>query len=277
MAASFMAEVRRNRNANRRNGIDLDTGVYAVSIADIEKALKPRQRSDPKIKLPIQYHEWLKAFNQVLADKLPRHRKGVDLQIELEKDQNGKEKTIPWGPLYGMNREELLVLRKTLTELLDKGFIRASNSPAAAPVLMVKKPGGGIRFCVDYRALNNMTRKDRYPLPLFTETLRNVAKAQWFTKLDVIAAFHKLRLEEGEEWKTAFRTRYGLFEWRVVPFGLTGAPAAFQRYINSILQDYLDDFVSAYIDDILIYSSGSLHDHRQKVGKVLQRLIDAGL
>jgi hypothetical protein len=84
-------------------------------------------------------------------------------------------------------------------------------------------------------------------------------------------------LEEGEEWKTAFRTRYGLFEWRVVPFGLTGAPAAFQRYINSILQDYLDDFVSAYIDDILIYSSGSLYDHRQKVGKVLQRLIDAGL
>ncbi|KAI1506846.1 Pol protein [Pyrenophora tritici-repentis] len=176
-----------------------------------------------------------------------------------------------------MSREELLVLRKTLTELLDKDFIRASNSPAAAPVLMVKKPGGGIRFCVDYRGLNNITRKDRYPLPLFTETLRNVAKAKWFTKLDVIAAFHKIRVAKGEEWKTAFRTRYGLFEWRVAPFGLTGAPAAFQRYVNSVLQDYLDDFVSAYVDDILIYSSGSLQDHREKVGKVLQRLIDAGL
>jgi hypothetical protein len=82
---------------------------------------------------------------------------------------------------------------------------------------------------------------------------------------------------QGEEWKTAFRTRYGLFEWRVAPFGLTGAPAAFQRYINSVLQDYLDDFVSAYVDDILIYSTGSLQDHRQKVGKVLQRLMDAGL
>lgn len=276
-AAAFMADVRKSRQENQQNGINLDTNVYAVSIADIEKALKPRQRSDPKTKLPPQYHQWLKAFDQFLADKLPVHRKGVDLQIEIEKDGNGNEKTIPWGPLYGMSREELLVLRKTLTELLDKDFIRASNSPAAAPVLMVKKPGGGIRFCVDYRALNNMTKKDRYPLPLFTETLRNIAKARWFTKLDIIAAFHKIRLAKGEEWKTAFRTRYGLFEWRVIPFGLTGAPAAFQRYINSVLQDYLDIFVSAYVDDILIYSSGSLQDHRQKVGQVLQRLMNAGL
>jgi hypothetical protein len=82
---------------------------------------------------------------------------------------------------------------------------------------------------------------------------------------------------QGEEWKTAFRTRYSLFEWRVAPFGLTGAPAAFQQYVNSVLQDYLDDFVSAYIDNILIYSSGSLQDHREKVGRVLQRLMDAGL
>ncbi|XP_044721750.1 reverse transcriptase (RNA-dependent DNA polymerase) domain-containing protein [Hirsutella rhossiliensis] len=119
---------------------------------------------------------------------------------------------------------------------------------------MVKKPGGGIRFCVDYRA-----------------------KARWFTKVDVIAAFHKIRVAPGDEEKTTFRTRYGSFEWLVVPFGLTGAPAAFQRYINSALQDYLDDFVSAYIDDVLIFSSGSLQDHRDKVGKVLQRLMDAGL
>ncbi|KAI1687666.1 Pol protein [Pyrenophora tritici-repentis] len=277
MASAFMAEVRRSRRKNKGDGIALDTGLFAVSIADIEKALKPRKRSDPKTKLPPQYHQWLKAFDHFLAEKLPPHRKGVDLHIEIEKDQDGNEKTIPWGPLYGMSREELLVLRKTLTELLDKDFIRASNSPAAAPVLMVKKPGGGIRFCVDYRGLNNITRKDRYPLPLFTETLRNVAKAKWFTKLDVIAAFHKIRVAKGEEWKTAFRTRYGLFEWRVAPFGLTGAPAAFQRYVNGVLQDYLDDFVSAYVDDILIYSSGSLQDHREKVGKVLQRLIDAGL
>ena len=98
-----------------------------------------------------------------------------------------------------MSRDELLVLRKTLTELLDKGFIRVSSSPAAAPVLFVRKLGGGLRFYVDYRRLNQITKKDRYPLPLIYETLRNISKARWFTKLDVITAFHKIRVTEGEE------------------------------------------------------------------------------
>jgi len=171
-----------------------------------------------------------------------------------------------------MSKEELLVLRKTLTELLDKGYIRASNSSAAAPVLFAKKPGGGLRFCVDYRRLNAITMKDRYPIPLITETLRQLSKAVWFTKLDVNAAFHKIRIKEGDEWKTAFRTRYGLYEWLVTPFGLTGAPATFQRYINWVLREFLDDFVTAYIDDILIYTDGTLEDHRQQVNLVLDKL-----
>jgi hypothetical protein len=112
---------------------------------------------------------------------------------------------------------------------------------------------------------------------LIYETLRNISKARWFTKLDVIAAFHKIRIAEGDEWKTAFRTRYGLFEWLVTPFGLANAPSTFQKYINYTLRDYLDEFCSAYIDDILIYSSGSKRQHREHVCKVLQRLQDAGL
>ncbi len=131
-----------------------------------------------------------------------------------------------------MSRDELLILRRTLTEFLDKGFIRVSNSSAAAPVLFVRKPGGGLRFCVDYRGLNKLTKKDRYPLPLIYETLRNIGRAKWYTKLDVIAAFHKIRIAEGDEWMTAFRTRYGLFEWLVTPFRLTNAPSTFQKYIN---------------------------------------------
>jgi hypothetical protein len=91
-----------------------------------------------------------------------------------------------------MSRDELLVLRKTLTELLDKLFIRVSNSSAAAPVLFVRKPGGGLRFCVNYRGLNKITRKDRYPLPLIYETLRNIRQVKWYTKLDMITAFHKI-------------------------------------------------------------------------------------
>jgi transposase InsO family protein len=152
-----------------------------------------------------------------------------------------------------------------------------SNSPAAAPVLFVRKPGGGLRFCVDYRGLNKITRKDRYPLPLIYETLRNIGQAKWYTKLDVVAAFHKIRIAEGDEWMTAFRTRYGLFEWMVTPFGLANAPSTFQKYINWALRDYLDDFCSAYVDDILIYSGGSREEHQEHVQKVLQRLRDAGL
>jgi hypothetical protein len=131
-----------------------------------------------------------------------------------------------------MSRDELLVLRKELRNLLNKDYIQESKSPAATPVLFAKKPGGGLRFCVDYRGLNAITQKDQYPLPLIRETLAALSKAKWLIKLDVSAAFHKVRIAKGEEWKTAFRIRYGLFEWKVCPFGLTGAPVTFQRYIN---------------------------------------------
>jgi hypothetical protein len=256
-----------------------DTGIeiFAASLKDIEKSLAVKKRTDPRLKLPEHYHEHLSLFDMKIADRLPPHRPGIDHKIGLEMDENGKEKEIPWGPLYDMSREELLLLRKTLTEYLDKNFIRVSSSPAAAPVLFAKKPGGGLRFCVDYRGLNAITRKDRYPLPLIRETLRSISRAKWLTKLDVTAAFHKIRIAEGDEWKTAFRTRYGLYEWLVTPFGLTGAPATFQRYINYTLREFLDEFVSAYLDDILIYTDGSLEDHRQKVKLVFQRLQEAGL
>lgn len=223
-------------------------------------------------RLPQQYKKYLDLFKKELTDKLPPHRPGSDHEIRIEND-----KEVPWGPLYGMSRDELLVLRKTLTDLLDKNYIRASSSPAGAPVLFVRKPGGGLRFCVDYRALNTISRADRYPLPLIKETLAKLSKCKWFTKLDVRAAFHKLRIKEGDEWKTAFRTRFGLFEWLVMPFGLNGAPASFQRYINETLREYLDDFCSAYVDDILIYTEGNLKEHENHVRLVLDKLQKAGL
>ena len=141
-----------------------------------------------------------------------------------------------------MSRDELLVLQKYLTENLETGFIRSSSSPAASPVLFVKKPGGGLRFCVDYRALNAKTIKNRYPLPLIRETLDRLSKACIFTKLDIVAAFNRLRMAYGEERKTAFRTRYGLFEYLVMPFGLANAPSSFQHYINDVLRE-----ISRYI------------------------------
>ena len=120
------------------------------------------------------------------------------------------------------------MLRKTLTELLDNGFIRVSNSPTAAPVIFVKKPGGGLRFCVDYRRLNEISRKDSYPIPCIDETLRTIAAAKYISKVNVISAFHWIRVKDGDKWKTAFNTCFGLYEWLVTPFGFTGAPATFQ-------------------------------------------------
>ena len=263
------------RKVQKRTGIQ----IFTASLRDIEKALRVKVPTDPLTKLPNYLHDYVDVFDQKRAEALPRFRgPGIDHKIELvETDETGKKPEVPWGPLYNMSREELLVLRKKLTEYLNMGFIRVSNSPAAAPVLLSRKPGGGLRFCVDYRALNKITRKDRYPLPLIHETLERISKAKWFTKLDVIAAFHKIRIAEGHEWLTAFRTRYGLYEWLVMPFGLANAPSTFQRYINWVLRDYLDEFVSAYLDDILIFTSGSRREHREQVRKVLERLREAGL
>lgn len=222
---------------------------------DIDKALMPRNHTDPKTVLPPENHDHLALFDGKKSEQLPPHRQ-ADCKIKL---REGCEP--PYGPLYSMSRDELMVLGKYLTENLKKGFIRASSSPAAALVLFVKKPGGGLRFCVDYRALNEITVKDRYPLLLIEETLKRLSKARWFTTLDIVAAFNELRMAEGEDWKTAFRARYGLFEYTVMPFGLCNAPSTFQSYINNLLRPFLDGFATCYVDDILIYSN-SLEEHR---------------
>ncbi|CAG8974418.1 hypothetical protein HYALB_00010058 [Hymenoscyphus albidus] len=247
-----------------------DMHIAGASLEEIRKALAPKTIIDPASKLPPQYHEHLGTFDKKRADKLPPHR-DCDHSIELLPGT-----TPPYGPLYNMSQEELLVLREYLREQLDKGFIRASTSPAAAPVLFAKKPGGGLRFCVDYRGLNAITIKNRYPLPLVQETLQRISRAKYFTKLDVIHAFNRIRIKEGDEWITAFNTRYGLFEQMVMPFGLTNAPATFQARMNEVLRPWLDVFCTAYIDDVLIYSDDLL-SHRAHVHQVLKALGEAGL
>ncbi len=274
--SAYVMDAMSRRRRRRTPG----TSVFSVTIHDINKALAPKKvltNEEVKALLPTQYHEWLTVFLPDEGTKLPPHREGADHAINLTKDAQGNDAQVPWGPLYGMTRDELLVLRKTLTELLDAGYIRASSSPAGAPVLFVKKSGGGLRFCVDYRRLNALTVADRYPLPLIKETMSNLTNARWFTKLDVRAAFYKLRIKEGDEWKTAMRTRFGLFEWLVTPFGLAGAPATFQRYVNSILRPHLDVCCTAYLDDILIYTDGTKDDHEAKVKQILSLLEAAGL
>ena len=144
-------------------------------------------------------------------------------------------------------------------------------SPAGAPVIFAPKKDGTLRLCVDYRGLNAITVKNRYPIPLISELLDRLHGAKVFSKLDLLDAYYRIRIQEGDEWKTAFRTRYGHYEFLVMPMGLTNAPATFQSYINNALRGYVDDFCVVYLDDILIYSR-SEEEHIQHLEKVMERL-----
>ena len=248
--------------------------IFSVSLADIQKALTRKEYSDPAQYAPDWLMPVINAFNQKDAKTLPSHRKGIDHKINFVEGKTNDD--VPAMLLYQMSKDQLLVLRKTLTGLLDNGYIRVSNSLAAASVIFVKKPGGGLRFCIDYRRLNEISRKDSYPIPGIDETLRTIAAAKYISKMDVISAFHRIRVKDGDEWKTAFNTRFGLYEWLVTPFGLTGAPATFQRYINWVLRDELDICCFAYIDDVVIYYD-TQKEHRSTVLRIIRKLADAGL
>ena len=146
-------------------------------------------------------------------------------------------------------------MKEFIDENLTNGFICSTSSPHGAPVLFVKKKDGSLRLCVDFRELNKITKKDQYPLPLISDLLDSPRKARIYTKIDLRHAYHLVCIAEGNEWKTTFRTHYGAFEWSVMPFRLTNAPAAFQRFMNDMFSDLLDVCVVVYLDDILIYSN----------------------
>ena len=248
--------------------------IFSVSLADIQKVLTRKEYRDPAQYAPDWLMPVINAFNRHDTKTLPPHRKGINHEINFVEGKTNDD--VPAMLLYQMSKDQLLVLRKTLTELLNNGFIRVSNSFAAALVIFVKKPDGGLRFCVDYRRLNEISQKDSYPILLIDETLRTIAAAKYISKVDVISAFHQICIKDGDKWKIAFNTRFGLCEWLVTPFGLTGAPATFQRYINWVLRDKLDIFCSAYIDDVVIYND-TQKEHRSVVLRIIRKLVDAGL
>lgn len=158
-----------------------------------------------------------------------------------------------------------------MDESLEKRFIWPSTSPAGDGIFFVKKKDHSLRPCVDYRDLNKVTVKNRYPFPLIPELFQRLQWAQVFSKLDLRCAHNLFRIRVGDEWRKAFRTRFGHFEYRVMPFGLCNAPTTFQHLVNYIFQIYLDLFIIVYLDDILIVSE-SLELHQTHVKKVLGRL-----
>jgi transposase InsO family protein len=259
-------------NANFCQLLKQGQGVgYMMDISQVEELSTATLSDDePTIQLPEKYAEYSQVFSKTQADKLPPHRP-YDHSIPIAEGAN-----VPFGPVYNLSQTELKALHEYLKENLAKGFIRRSESPAGAPILFVKKKDGSLRLCVDYRGLNKITTPNRCPLPLISETFDQLGKAKYFTKLDMRGAYNLLRIAKGDEWKTAFRCRYGHFEYQVMPFGLMNAPGTFQAFVNDVLRDYLDDFVVVYLDDILIYSE-SLDEHTAQVKKVLKKLEAAGI
>ena len=231
----------------------LGSKLKLAAVKDFRKDPEPRKdpdprkyTKDPRLLVPEHFHEFLHVFEKGKAQELPPHRT-YNHSIPLKPDS-----APPFGPLYGMSQKKLLVLKEYIEENLAKRFIRHSSLPTGAPVLFVNKADGSLRFCVDYHGLNEMTIKNQYPLPLIQEMLARLQKARWYTKFDLRDGYYHLYIAEGEEWKTAFRMRYGHFEYKVRPFGLTNAHGSFQHFINDTIRDFLNVFCMAFLDDILI-------------------------
>lgn len=220
-------------------------------------------KSDSRFKKLI--NEYADVFRQELPDELPPKR-AFEFEIRTDPTQSPASR-----PVIRLSYAEQQELKRQLDGLLKKGLIRHSTSPYGAPVFFIKKREGDLRMVCDYRGLNKMTIKDANPLPLIEETLDQLAEAVIFSRFDLVGAYHQLRIKEEDIHKTAIRTRFGSFEWRVLCFGLTNAPAAFTRLAADIFKEFNGDFLAFYLDDVIIYSK-SIEEHLVHVRKFLELL-----
>jgi hypothetical protein len=235
--------------------------------------IKPKDDIENKVfqgcdaKLKSDLYEVVNQYDEMFHEPkgLPPKR-GIQHEIQLQQDC-----PLPNIGMYRMSVMENAEIKKQIQELLDKGVIVPSTSPCGSPIVLVLKKDGTWRMCVDFRALNKITVKNHYPLPRIDDLLDQLKDAKYFTKLDLRSRYHQIRIAEGDTWKTAFKTKQGLFEWMVMPFGLCNAPATFMRVMNDVLRPFLDDCVIVYLDDILIFSK-SHEEHVKHVKQVLDVL-----
>jgi len=210
-------------------------------------------------------------FEKGQKTTVPLHRPGIDLGIDLEEGKTG-----PIKKIYALSYDQLQELHRYIKQNEDRRWIRRVKSGRGSRIMFVIKKDGKLRLCADYRALNEVTKKDRHPLPLITEALDRLGEAKYFTKLDIMDAYHNIRIREGDEGKTTFSTKLGTYEYLVMPFGLCNAPAAFQRWINEVLMEHIDMYCIVYLDDVLIYSN-TLQQHRKDVSNILEAIRKSGM
>ncbi|CAI7856815.1 unnamed protein product [Closterium sp. NIES-53] len=223
------------------------------------------------LELPPAIQKLLEEFEDVLPDDLPDQLPPYRThQHEIIEEPGSK---LTFRAPYRLSPTELADMKKQIKYLLDKRLIRPSTSPYGAPVLFTPKPDGSLRVCIDYRALNKQTIKNKYPIPRIDDLLDQLREATVFSKLDLRSGYWQIRMADNSIHKTAFRTRYGSYEYLVMPFGLTNTPATFQAEMNHILRPLLDECVVVYLDDILIYSRDMKQhiEHLRRVFEILRR------
>src|SRR5258708_32813608 len=235
---------------------DPGTPTFVISTAD----LIPLQATATNTldSILAKYRNFRDVFSGEKAGTLAPHRP-YDLQINIEEGAKPIH-----GPIYSLSPPELMALWEFLKEHTRSGFIHPSKSPWGSPILFVKKKDGSLHLCMDFCAINRVTEKDCYPLPLISDLLTSPAPTRIYSKIDLKHAYHLVRIAEGDKPKTAFRTHYGSYEWQVMSFGLSNASASFQRFINEALGDLMDVCMVGYLDDILVYLD-SLEDHQNHV------------
>jgi len=216
-----------------------------------------------------QLKDLCKEYKDIFVEELPQGlppKRDIDHEIKIMDGNHPPKKK-----LYRLSQEEEKVLKKQLSELFDKGFIQHSKSPYGAPVLFVKKKGGDLRMCVDYRGLNLQTVKNSYPLPRIDDMFDRIYQGRIFSSFDLTSGYHQVRIKEGDEEKTAFMTRYGQYEYKVVPFGLCNAPATFQSLMHQIFHELLDDSLVIFLDDMLTYSK-TPQEHMDHIRTIFEKV-----
>jgi len=248
----------------------LKTARNKFEDVDLQELSHEEILKEVKAKLSSKYHDYLDVFDRAMTDQLPPHHL-YDHKIELT-----GEKTSSRSHLYHMSDYKLQKMKNYLIEHLNKSFISFSSISYASLILFVEKKDDSLRFCVDYRKLNALTKRDRYSLLLIDETLARIQGSKYLTRLNIIVVFNKLRMHSKSEDLTIFITSFDFYKYHVMSFKLINGSTFYQHYMNDVLFDYLHQFCQVYLDDIIIYSK-TLKKHKKHVRLVLYKLREINL